>query len=511
MCAFALLPEPAPFPQRLGYAESTPIPFGVFIVSGSDPAAPPTAPPGSAEPDSCQQFAETLAEFDQIATELHYQQAIQVVQTLIARLDLSPRERSGLGDEIQKLEALQHKLTHGVIQLAIFGLVGRGKSSILNALVGQPVFDTGPLHGVTQQSASIPWSEPTRATFPGLGEARIELIDTPGLEEVNGEVRQQIAEQVARQSDLILFVITSDLTQVEYDALRQLCAAKKPILLVFNKIDQYRPSDQQLILEQVRIQMATLPLSPTEIVACAAAPLLSRMVQQGEQRQLQRYRGPAQVDDLKLRILEILDREGKSLLALNSLLYADTLNEQIVARKLAIRRHRAEEAIWKGVLTKAVAVALNPILVADLVGGAAIDIVIILTLSRLYGLPMTQQGALALLKTIALALGGISASELLVTLGLGSLKSLLGASTLATGGLTLAPYVSVAITQAAVAGVSTYLIGQITQTYLAQGASWGPAGPKAVIAEILAEVDETSLMARIKTELRQQIPRAGSS
>lgn len=211
------------------------------------------------------------------------------------------------------------------------------------------------------------------------------------------------------------------------------------------------------------------------------------------------------MDDLKLKILEILDREGKSLVAVNSLLFADDINDRLVDRKMAIREQSANQIIWNAVMTKAVAIALNPITVVDILSSAVIDVALILTLSKLYGIPMTQPGALALLKKIALTMGGISASELAANLGLSSLKGLLGLSAPATGGLSLAAYASVAATQAGVAGVSTYAIGQVTKTYLANDASWGVDGPKAVVTRILASLDEDSILSRIKGELRAKL------
>lgn len=104
-------------------------------------------------------------------------------------------------------------------------------------------------------------------------------------------------------------------------------------------------------------------------------------------------------------------------------------------------------------------------------------------------------------------MGGISASELLANFGLSSLKTLFGISAPATGGASLAPYLSVALTQAAVSGVSSYGIGQVTKAYLANGATWGPEGPKAVINKILATLDEKSILNRIKDELRTKIKR----
>jgi hypothetical protein len=104
-------------------------------------------------------------------------------------------------------------------------------------------------------------------------------------------------------------------------------------------------------------------------------------------------------------------------------------------------------------------------------------------------------------------MGGIGASELLANLGLSGLKTLLGISASATAGVTIAPYLSVAITQAGVAGVSSYGIGQVTKAYLANGATWGPEGPKAVVSRILSTLDETSILNRIKDELLTKVRR----
>ncbi len=443
--------------------------------------------------------------------EPNYQAAIDAVDRLVNRLELSPRERTGLESDVASLKGLRQKLTDTVIHIAVFGLVGRGKSSLLNALVGQCIFRTGPLHGVTQQVESTPWQATAlsdgshQVTLPGEGQSRVELVDTPGIDEVDGEQRQSLAQRVAQQADLILFVVAGDLTQLEYDALSQLRQAQKPILLVFNKADQFVGNDRQQIVDKLRQQAEPLGIPPEQVLTAAAAPLIAQMVEVEGKRQVRRQRGSAQIDELKIKMLDILQRDGKALVALNSLLYADHLNQRLLERKLQIRQQSAEDAIWKAALTKAIAIAINPILVADALGGAAIDLALIVTLSRLYGLDMSQQAAFKLLRTIAVATGSLSLTDLLVTFGLGSLKSLLGASALATGGLTLSPYFAVAVTQAAVAGVSTYVIGTVTQRYLANDASWGEGGPKAAIATLLTTIDERSILDRIKTELSEQL------
>jgi len=470
------------------------------------------------EPDSPDSFGfdeldSAILSFEEIQGELNYKQAHDALRDLVTNLDLTPQEQAGLESEIEDLAALLDKLEHTCVQIAAFGMVGRGKSSVLNALLGEPVFETGALHGVTRNSQQASWqlSQETladsnqnilRVALPGIGNSQIQLIDTPGIDEVDGETREALAHQVAKQADLILFIIAGDMTKVEYEALSQLRDVGKPMLLVFNKIDQYPDADRMAIYRKIRDERVRQLLSPAEIVMVAASPMVAHAVRRADgSTGVQRRPGIPQIQDLKLKILEILHREGKSLVALNTMLYADDVNEQLVSRKMTIRDESANQIIWKAVMTKAVAIALNPVTVVDILTGTVIDVVMILTLSRLYGISMTQQGAVGLLQKIAISMGGLSASELLATLGLSGLKSLLGLSAPATGGVSLAPYLSVALTQAGVAGVSSYAIGQVTKFYLANGASWGPDSPKAVVSRILSSLDETSILNRIKGEL----------
>ncbi len=464
--------------------------------------------------ETSSQRSQGLEEFGQITSDLHYQQAIAAVTTLINKLDLSPREQASLETEIHHLHSVLHKLENQVVHIAVFGMVGRGKSSLLNALVGQPIFQTGPLHGVTQQAESVAWaaeaddlaSDVYRAVLSSQQASRVELIDTPGIDEVDGEARQAIAQKIAHQADLILFVIAGDLTQLEYTALSELRRAGKPILLVLNKVDQYPAFDREQILTTLRQDRLADLLPSGNLVAAAAAPLITQAARAADGTlTTQTERGTPDVSALKLKILEILQREGKALVALNTLLYADEINQQVVAEKLAVRDRAADDTIWKTVITKSIAVALNPITVIDLLSGAAIDIALIMALARLYGLQMTQQGAAQLLQKIALAMGGLTASELVISFGLSGLKSVLAAAALPTGGLTATPYVSVALTQAAVSGVSTYAIAQVTKTYLANGATWGTGSPKAVVADILSDLDEDSIMSQIRSELTARL------
>ncbi|MDP8963626.1 MAG: Era-like GTP-binding protein, partial [Cyanobacteriota bacterium] len=321
------------------------------------------------EPDSLNSFSfdreldQAILSVEEIQAELNYKQARDALRDLVTNLDLTPQEQTGLESEIQGLTTLLDKLEHTCVQIAAFGMVGRGKSSVLNALLGKPVFQTGALHGVTINAQEANWqlSQETvgdtnqdvlKVALPSVGNSQIQLIDTPGIDEVDGETREALAHQVAKHADLILFIIAGDMTKVEYDALSQLREVGKPMLLVFNKIDQYPDADRQAIYCKIRDERVKQLLSPAEIVMVAASPLVAQAVRRADgTRGVQRRLGKPQVEDLKLKILEILHREGKSLVALNTMLYADDVNEQLVNRKMTIREESANQMIWKAVMT----------------------------------------------------------------------------------------------------------------------------------------------------------------
>ena len=463
----------------------------------------------SQSPEDSQNLANTIDNFNTIQSERNYQQAQDSLRQILVNLDLSQRERCGLESEIAQLSEMLIKLDRSVFQVAVFGMVGRGKSSLLNALIGQDIFQAGALHGVTKERQQVIWEiDNWQDEFdldkdtPATLQEPIEFIDTPGIDEVAGEDRQRLAHQIARQVDLILFIIAGDITELELQTLSQLRSAGKPILLVFNKIDRYPESDKLAIYAKIRDERVREILSPNEIIMVAAAPVAMRADRREDGSMGVSYHlGTPQVSELKWRIVQILQREGKSLAALNAMLAADRIHKQLIDRKMDSRDEAANDIIWQSVMTKSIAIALNPIAAADMIAGAAIDIGMIIRLSKFYGIPMTRSGATGLLQTMAMGMGGLTISELAANLGLSGLKSLMAIFAPATGGISIAPYTAVALTQASIAGVSTYTIGQVTKTYLANGASWGENSPKSVIAQILDTIDKHSIVDRIKEEL----------
>lgn len=399
--------------------------------------------------------------------------------------------------EIQILTANLNKLDYNVICIAAFGLVSRGKSAVLNALLGQKILQTGPLNGVTQYPRSIRWN-------PG-GKVEIELIDTPGIDEIAGESRAQMAREVTRQADLILFVVSGDITRIEYEALLSLRQAQKPLILVFNKIDLYPDTDKAAIyanLQQLGAGSSAKPLKPDEIVMVAAepAPIEVRVEYADGSSCYEWETPPPQIEELQKTILKILNREGRSLLSLNALVQARDAEESIAYKTIELREKQAEDLIWQYTKYKALAVGLNPIAFLDVFGGIVADLALIRSLSRLYGLPMTGYQASKLLKTILFSSGGLLLGELGSSFLLGFGKSAIAISNVENP-LNITTFAGTAVTQAGIAGYGAYSVGKAAQSYLKKGCSWGELGVSQVIEEILNEVKSDTILYRLQQEL----------
>lgn len=401
-----------------------------------------------------------------------------------------------LKPELTVLNSTLNKLDSNVIAIAAFGLVSRGKSAVLNALLGQKILQTGPLNGVTQWCRSVQWVANDKV--------QVELIDTPGLDEIDGEARSQMAEDVARQADLILFVVAGDITQTEYEALCKLRQYQKPLILVFNKIDLYPDTDRQEIYQNLhQLGATTGEMLPDEIVMVAAepAPIEVRVEWANGEIGYQWETPTPQIDELKQKILNILNREGRSLLALNALVQAQKAQENIASITVAERQQQAEDLIWKYTKYKAGAIALNPIALIDLLGGFIADLALIRALARLYNLPMTGYEAAKLLRTIIFSSGGLLVGELASSLFWGLGKSTAIAVSSGENPLNISTYAGAAAIQAGIAAYGCYAVGRAAQIYLERGGTWGQFGASTVIQEILSSTEPNTIIYRLRQEL----------
>ena len=405
--------------------------------------------------------------------------------------------------DLQSLKRALDKLDRKVLRISTFGLVSCGKSSVINALVGQEVFKTGALNGITQFPQSISWQ-------PSSDGIEVELIDTPGIDEVGGEARANMAREIAQKSDLILFVLAGDITRTEYLVLSQLRQCQKPIVIVFNKVDLYPDKDRQSIYNQLQLLNAANSgvaldrfISKDEIVMVSAKPQpiqVRKETSEGVITTAWETLSP-QIQELRETIFRIIQREGRSLLALNSLVQARDAETKIARKTIAVREESAGEIIWQYAKYKTLAVAGNPIPFLDVIGGFGFDLALIRALAKLYGLPITTYEAGEVFRKIVASSGGLLLGEIGSNLVLGVGKggaALIGAFHSPGAFVT---YGSTAVAQGAIAGYGSYVVGKIAQVYLEQGCTWGDLGASTVIAEILSQVEPNTIIYRLRQEL----------
>ncbi|MGK7909963.1 MAG: YcjF family protein [Synechococcus sp.] len=306
----------------------------------------------------------------------------------------------------QRAREIGEQLASNQLRLVVFGTSSAGKTSLVNALLGHQVGDTAPTLGTTQTGSIHTYS------VPGVG-GRIEIADTPGLQAV-GRTGESEATLLAQNADLLLFVVSGDMTATEYEQLCTLSSIGKRTLVVFNKTDQYVPDDIQEIVSS--LEDKAKPLVPRShgqsVVRVAADPMPVKIRQHqadGTTIEVMAERVPETLE-LKERIKSILKREGNQLRLDNAMQKAKTLADGAAEAISKTRRKRGEAVIQRMQWATAGAIAVNPLPAVDLVAAAAINARTIGKLNKLYGrkitLKRTEQMAKSMGKLLV-QIGGV--------------------------------------------------------------------------------------------------------
>jgi GTP-binding protein Era len=126
--------------------------------------------------------------------------------------------------------------------VAVIGRPNVGKSTLVNALVGQKV------------SIVTPKPQTTRHRILGVrtaGNTQVIFIDTPGLHSHAGKAMNRLMNRAAvnalQDADLIMFMCEANRwTRDDQNALDRATSASAPIVAVLNKIDKVRPKEALL-------------------------------------------------------------------------------------------------------------------------------------------------------------------------------------------------------------------------------------------------------------------------
>ena len=426
-----------------------------------------------------------------------YNAALEAVRAAILKFDgCSDEEREQLQRDIDELEKMAEKLESGRVEIVVFGEISTGKSAMINALVGQQIGEVNVQGGWTKDIWHVPW-EGIGYCVPGFADSQVVLVDTPGLNEVEGAQRGEMARAAAEKADLVLFVTDSDLNETEYAALVELAASHKPILLTLNKSDLYSRQELDQLLSILRGPRLAGIVDPENVLVTQADPReMEFVIESADGSSRSEWRKPApKVEDLRERILQVLDNEGKALVALNAAMFAADKSDRMGALRVQMRESKASTTIWSYAVMKSLAVALNPGAVLDVLGGTAVDATMVVNLGRIYGIKITTANARDLVTSILKSAGWVMLGEAAVSYASSLFKGLtLGYGTIVT-----------ALPQGAAAGYGSYIVGQAARYYFQHGASWGDESPKQVVTQILENTDKESVLERLKAEIKKKI------
>jgi small GTP-binding protein len=420
--------------------------------------------------------------------EQHLVNADQQIQSLLSDTGVPSAVRQELLQEFSEMEVISEKLQNSEIHIAAFGRVGTGKSSLLNALLGRKVFSTSPLHGETRSQQRSRWDS--------ASSDHVVLIDTPGIDELEGEVREEMARSVARISDIVVMVCEGDLTETEFNAVRNLAGRNRPLLLVMNKSDRYGVAELDTLLRHLRDRCAAF-IQPDNVLAAAADPRPQQVIridEAGTEHPFERQR-PVDIHAVKARLWGIIEKEGKTLAALNAAMFTSELDGRIAGKIVEARRAVAEKIIGNYCLAKGLVVAVNPVPVADLLAAAGTDVAMVIHLGRVYGFQLSRREASKLLLSIS--------AQLLLLMG-----AYWGVNMVSAAMKTISAGMSAALTagaQGALAWYATYVTGRAAESWFAKGKSWGSEGPRDTIREILDSLDQDSILRSARMDILNKL------
>lgn len=382
------------------------------------------------------------------------QENLQAVRQQVAQIQDEVAQQALL----ERSEAIERDLSQRDLTVVVFGVGSAGKTSLVNAILGQIVGEVGAPMGTTASSQTY---QSHRLQLQGLAR-EIVIIDTPGIQEVGGSQREQTARQFATDADLLLFVIDNDLRQSELEILRMLTEIGKRLLIVFNKADLYLEADRQQILERL---YQHLPILPADLVAVTANPRPFRLPDGAE------VQPEPEILPLLTRMAAVLRSEGEDLVADNILLRAQRLGEETRYLIDAERLRQAEQIVERFQWIGAGVVAATPLPGVDLLATAAINAQMVVELGRVYDCEMNVERG----KELALSL-----AKTLVSLGV-----VRGAIELFS--VALQTNVGTFLVGRAIQGVTaaylTRIAGKSFIEYFRRNQNWGDGGMTEVVQE----------------------------
>jgi GTP-binding protein EngB required for normal cell division len=257
------------------------------------------------------------------------QELLQRLATALERFgtDVAP-------DDLRRFNEAREQLT-GLFLLVVAGEFNSGKSSFINALLGERVLPEGVtpttdrinvLRHAPEVSDQLREAYLLERTHPADVLREISIVDTPGT---NAIIRrhEELTRDFVPRSDLVLFVTSADrpFTESERAFLEQIREWGKKIVFIVNKIDILtRAEDRQEVIHYVGDNAAALLGETPQVFAVSARQAMEARDESGsgkgganggkEGEELWEQSGFSEVEDYLLNTLDQQERVRLKLL-----------------------------------------------------------------------------------------------------------------------------------------------------------------------------------------------------
>ena len=254
---------------------------------------------------------------------------------------LREAEKTGVRvDEAQaELQELAARQQSGSVHLCFFGEISSGKSSLIKSLVPDADVAISAVGGSTLDIRHFRWRDDQGR--------QILLTDVPGSGGLETEL-DQVAEEEALRSQVVLFICDGDLTRAESHAVQRLLALEKPLILVMNKSDRYSRDEQSMLLERLLDQLGDLggEFSNDQVVAVSAGGEIDAVQLQpdGSESTVRRTR-PADIGVLVVAINRLLEDDIDTLDVRRDRAVFRLAADKLKEAELEYRQQRAAQII----------------------------------------------------------------------------------------------------------------------------------------------------------------------
>jgi uncharacterized protein (DUF697 family)/GTP-binding protein EngB required for normal cell division len=326
--------------------------------------------------------------------------AIAQTNVIINQIAQESADHPSLAILRENLAKLPLELARKEITVAVTGGKSVGKSTIIKVLQDTSV----------SSEMSSHFTE-TAALFSALGENS----DVVTLSEI-------------QKSDVVLFLTNGDLTDSEFQVWEQLKTAKQPTLLVFNKQDQYQPSERATVLQSLKQRLGV------NVVGTAACPVAVKVRKHQEDGSFQEWIEQPTPDIQQLtQQLGLIGQQAEQLVCNTTHRQVLLLKSQAKNCLNGLRRDRSIPIIEQYQWIAAAANFANPVPGLDLLATAAINAQMVIDLGNIYQQKISwEQG-----QQIARTMGSLMLKLGLVELSTKAVTSILktNVATFVAGGM----------------------------------------------------------------------------